>query len=214
MDLNASDTTKLAALATQLNVRHPAVNIVPSLILFSDEVRLPNPLRAAQRLSRGSALILRHYQSSDRSALAHSLAKLCRARGLDFLVAGDPGLAASVQADGLHFGEGRIHEVRRWRQRRPNWFITVSVHSTSAIIKACHSGADAAILSPVFATQSHPDARPLGSAQFASLIRKSCLPVIALGGINSSTARRLKNSGAAGLAAIGAFKVEQDISPD
>jgi thiamine-phosphate pyrophosphorylase len=71
--------------------------------------------------------------------------------------------------------------------------------------RARRAGADAALVGPVFATASHPGARPLGPLLFAALARLSPLPVYALGGIEETTARRLKAAGAQGFAAIGAF---------
>ena len=180
---------------------------MPALLLLSDDVRLPDPLSAARALPRHSAVVLRHYQAVDKAGLARRLATACHARGLVLLVAGDPALAVRVHADGLHLGEAGLAEVRRWRQRRPDWLITVSAHSLPALIKAQRAGADAALLAPVFATASHPGTQPMGPVRFAALVHKSPLPVIALGGIDTTTARRLKESGAAGLAAIGALEV-------
>ena len=202
-----STTATLTALARQLNARHRGARALPALLLLSDDVRLPEPLAAARALSRHSAVILRHYHATDKARLASRLATECHARGLALLVAGDAALAARVRADGLHLGEAGLAEVRRWRQQRPDWLITVSAHSLPALIKAERAGADAALLAHVFATASHPGSRPIGPVRFAALVHKSPLPVIALGGIDVTTARRLKESGAAGLAAIGALKV-------
>ena len=54
--------------------------------------------------------------------------------------------------------------------------------------------ADALVLSPVFATRSHPGAPPLGPLRFRLLARQARVPVIALGGM---TARRAAALGAA-----------------
>jgi thiamine-phosphate pyrophosphorylase len=218
MRLDHSTTATLTALARQLNARHRGARTLPALLLLSDDVRLPDPLSAAWALSRHSAIVLRHYQAVDKARLARRLARACHSRGLVLLIAGDPALAARVHADGLHLGEARLAQVRRWRQQRPDWLITVSAHTLPALINAQRAGADAALLAPVFATASHPGARPIGPVRFAALVHKSPLPVIALGGIDAITARRLKESGAAGLAAIGALKATggrpASVSPD
>ena len=62
---------------------------------------------------------------------------------------------------------------------------------------------DAVLLSPVFATRSHPGAPTIGPLRFARWVRESPIPVYALGGIDVPGARRLRHSGAAGFAAIG-----------
>ena len=194
---------RLAAIARQLNVRPGAARRLPPLVLLTDAERLVDPLPAARRLPRGSAVILRHYAAPGRAALARRLSRLCRARGLVLLVAGDGGLAAAVRAGGIHLRERDVRRARMWRTRRPGWLITVAAHSWVSLVAAHRAGADAALLAPVFATASHPGVPTLGALRFAALACRSPLPVLALGGIDARTASRLKTSGAAGLAAIG-----------
>jgi thiamine-phosphate pyrophosphorylase len=198
------ETMTLAELARQLNLATPACGL-PPLILMSDAARLPDPMSAAAALPKGSAVILRHYEAPGRRDLAVALAGLCRARGLLLLVAGDGRLAARVGAHGLHLPEALVTRAAAWRQRRPDWLITVAAHGRSALMRAARAGADAALLAPVFATLSHPETPPLGVVRFAALVHRSPLPVYALGGINAATMHRLQGSGATGIAAIGAL---------
>ena len=48
------------------------------------------------------------------------------------------------------------------------------------------------MLSPVFATRSHPGTAGLGPTRFRLMAAQACLPVIALGGLNARTAKRLR----------------------
>ena len=48
------------------------------------------------------------------------------------------------------------------------------------------------LLSPVFATRSHPGGGTLGPVRFRLLARQARLPVIALGGMNAAKARALR----------------------
>ncbi len=194
----------LANRAVGLNSR-PIRADLPRLIMITDRARGGDPLRVAGRLPAGSAVILRDYGHPDRARLARDLAALCRRRNLMLLIAGDACLAARVGADGLHLPEALAHRARAWRRRRPAWLITAAAHSLPALWRARRAGVDAALVGPVFATASHPGARPLGPLRFARLARLSPLPVYALGGIDATTARRLKGTGAQGFAAIGAF---------
>ena len=52
--------------------------------------------------------------------------------------------------------------------------------------------ADAVLLSPVFATRSHPGAPSLGPLRFLLMAQKAALPVIALGGMTAQRAARLR----------------------
>lgn len=182
---------------------------LPALILTTDDVRLADPLPAVERLPRGSAVILRHYDVADRDALAVRLIALARKRGVKVLIAADPALAARAGADGLHLPDALAAEgPGAWRAwRRPDWLVTAAAHSPAGLHRAARAGADAALLAPVFPTASHPDARPLGPLRFAAWCRSSPLPVYALGGISTVNGRRLKGSGAVGIAGIGVFLV-------
>jgi len=183
--------------------RRPAAAALPPLVLITDRGRLGDPLAAAARLPRGAAVLLRDYDHPARGALARLLARLCRGRGLALLVAGDARLAAAARADGLHLSEAAL---RRHGQRGRRFrLVTASAHGRTGLVRAGRAGCDAALLSPAFATASHPQARPLGAWRFAALARSAPLPVLALGGIDARSARRLAGTGAAGLAAIGAF---------
>lgn len=194
--------------ARRLNLAAKVERGLPPLILMTDTVRLADPSAAARALPRGSAIILRHYDDPRRASVAHSLAALCRQRRLIFLVAGDPVLAAAVQADGLHLP---AHLVGRlgWRRRRPGWLVTAAAHSPAGLFAAAEAGADAAILAPVFASPSR-QSPILGPLRFAALAGASALPIYALGGVTARGARRLGRSGAVGVAGVGGFGAGAD----
>ena len=79
----------------------------PVLWLFTDARRLPDPRPAAARLPRGLAgIVLRHDGDPARSALGRDLARICRARRLVLVVAGDVRLARALRA-GVHLRAGR-----------------------------------------------------------------------------------------------------------
>ncbi len=187
----------LAALGRRLN-REAGAPALPSLFLFSDPERMPGLVAAARRLPPGSAVIYRHFGAPGRQHTAHALAALCRRRRLILLIAADPELAARVGADGVHWPEGRLPTARA----TPG-LVTTAAHSASALARAYSMGADAAILSPVFAARS--GRAPLGLFRAGQLARTAPLPVIALGGVNQDNARLLAGRGFSGIAAVGAL---------
>jgi thiamine-phosphate pyrophosphorylase len=183
---------------------------LPALIFITDQARVPNPLAVIAELGPGTAVILRDYETPDRETLGQKLARACHDKAIKFLVAGDGALAERLEADGLHMPENRAGNIPLWRARHPNWLITAAAHSATALTQAQRAGADAALLSPVFASQSHPEtlsgaAVTLGAEGFARLSRQSPLPVYALGGITAENAALIKGEKTAGLAAISAF---------
>ena len=184
------------------SLKRSAGSALPALILMTDEARLADPLPAARALPTGSAIILRHYGVPERAVLARGLAAIARRRGLVLLVGEDPVLARRVGAAGVHLPERAIRRAGAVRWQR-DWLITAAVHSHAALVSAAACGADAALLSPVFATASHPEARALGFQRFAALAQASPLPVYALGGIDRAHANLLRSSGAVGIAGIG-----------
>lgn len=183
------------------------------MILLTDERWGADPIGAAARLPRGSAVILRHYGTpkAERLIIARALRAVTRKRDVLLLIAvadrHGADLAHAVGADGIHLSEWMLRR-RPWfvgRVRRPGWRITAAAHSPAALRMAAKRGADAVLLSPVFPTRSHPGARVLGPLRFAAWAGASRIPVYAMGGIDERTAARLRPTVACGLAGIAAF---------
>jgi thiamine-phosphate pyrophosphorylase len=173
----------------------------PVLWLFTDSRRLPDPRLAASRLPKGLAgIVLRHDGDPHRAALGQALARICRARRLALVVAGDVRLARSLHA-GVHLRAGHWPGPLRVRRR----MVTSSAHNAAELARARRAGADLAFLSPVFATASHPGARALGPLRWARLARCAGVPVAALGGIDAGSLRRLPSRHCRAIGAIGAL---------
>lgn len=196
---------KLARAAARLNAQGPAAGRLPPLVLMTDDERLGDPQAAAGALPRGSLIILRARAPARRAALATDLAAIARASNLLLLIAADPALAARIGADGVHLPQARLCDAAHWRARFPRWLITCAAHDASALARAHAARADAALLSPVFATRSHEGAAVLGAIRLRRLAQTAQLPVYALGGIDARTALRLEGAPLAGIAAVGAL---------
>ncbi|CCQ75600.1 thiamine phosphate synthase [Magnetospira sp. QH-2] len=195
----------LTDLARRLNRR--ACSPLPPLILMTDDDRLPDPSGLVAHLPKGSAILVRSRKALDREQRARRLIPLCRPRGIKLLVADDIGLAMGLGLDGLHIPEAKVRDLPLWHiWRRPGFLVTTSAHSLAALHRAARAGVDAALLSPVFSTGSHPNARQLGPTRFGIWTGETCLAIYGLGGIDSKQAARLLNSGAVGMAGIDLFK--------
>ena len=176
---------------------------------MTDERRGGDPLALAARLPRGSMLIFRHYEAPDRSVLAIKLAVIARKNHLKLLIAGDLALAMKARV-GVHLPDGMARSasprLRLWIRRGGT--LTVAAHDRLGLRRAAALGAAAALLSPVFATLSHPGAKPLGLPAFRRLARGTKRPVIALGGIDRTNVLQLNGAPIAGIAAVGAFSAQ------
>lgn len=175
-------------------------------VLMTDR-RLGDPMAAARRLPAGSWVILRFPMGEPPPPYAMALRNLCRQRRLRFLVSTDPKLAAKLRADGLHLPEassrhGCLSKALAWRKSGQGRLLTVAAHSRPALARATSLKADAAILSPLFATASHPDARPLGVLLFRKWAASAGLSIIALGGVTTDKARLLRARNLRGLASV------------
>lgn len=175
---------------------------------------MPNPEPILRALPAGAAVIYRDYDKPRREAIARRYRAICAGRGVLFLVAGDAALAARVGADGVHWptsGHGKWGMGNRTAIHSPfpiphsRFLITAAAHNGADLARAGSLGAQLALLSPVFPTQSHSGAAPLGIARFRALATASPVPVLALGGVDEKNAHWLMGKNIAGIGAIGAF---------
>jgi len=175
------------------------------LIAMTDEDRGGDPIELVQQLPKNSILIFRHYTDPAREQLAHQIVRACRGAGVYCLIAGDIALARKCKSDGVHFPEYQLGRLAVRRFMPTQWITTGAAHNHKSARRIEALGLDAALLSPVFASKSHPGAVALGIWQFATISRYVSIPVIALGGVSPDRLRRLRLAGAHGIAGISLF---------
>jgi thiamine-phosphate pyrophosphorylase len=161
---------------------------LPQIWLLSDARNDAALERALQRLPRGSGFVFRHYHLPDaeRRARFAALARIARARGIAVVLAGSAAQARRWGADGS-YGTHRDATL-------------ATAHSLRELRRARRAAG--VLLSPVFPTRSHPGGKVLGPLRFRLLAAHSPVPVVALGGMNARTARRLRWPGWAGIDAF------------
>jgi 8-oxo-dGTP diphosphatase len=160
--------------------------------------------RLAGALERGVRLVqLRAHALSDSryADLAEGAYTLCERYGARLLLNREPELARSLPCHGLHLTGKRLAALRG-RPLDDGRLVGASCHDAGDLERAAGSGLDYALLSPVQATASHPDANPLGWRRFAELVDPAKLPVYALGGLSPADLNRAHRFGAQGIAAI------------
>ncbi|HEY4042535.1 MAG TPA: thiamine phosphate synthase [Rhodopila sp.] len=177
---------------------------LPRLWLFTDDRRLPDPRAAVAALPRGKAgVVLRHDPDPARSALGRDLARICRARRLVLVVAGDTRLATALKA-GVHLRDGHWPDPRR-----SIGTVTSSAHSVRDLRRARRAGADLVFLSPAFPTASHAGTPSLGPLRWAAIARHSPVGLAALGGVDGTTVRQLPTRLCKAVGAIGALAANE-----
>ena len=171
---------------------------LPDTWLMTDEQLGGSLFDAIARLPPGAGIVFRHYSlaAAERRTLFDRVRAAAIGRGLVLLLAGPAAQARAWGADGSH-GSGPGQGLR-----------SAPAHDLKEMRVAEAMGASLVFLSPVFATRSHPGARPLGRLRFGLLARSTALPVIALGGMNAARGARLRALGAYGWAGIDAWRGE------
>ena len=176
---------------------------MPSLWLLSDPRRLPDPRPAMLALPRGAAVLLRDAAPE----VAVAVARLCRQRGLHLMVSGDGRLALALGA-GLHVPDRRpTRFLAAFLAGRRGRLLSVAVHGRRGITRARALHASVALVSPAFATASHPGQPGLGRWRWAALARALPCPAVALGGMSAARMRDLPPLRLGGWAAIGGLVV-------
>ncbi len=139
--------------------------------------------------------------AATRLALLRALIELARPRRARVVVHDRVDLALAAAADGVQLGERSIDVADARALLGSNAWISRSCHDRAGLIAAHEAGADAATLSPLFASPGK--GTPLGVAGFAAIrAAVPSLPVIALGGIDASNTRAALAAGASGVAAL------------
>lgn len=160
---------------------------LPALWLLSD-ARNDAALDAAlARLPRGSGFVYRHYHLPDGQRIARyaELERIARARNHWVILADSALTAREWGADGYYGAPLAL------TPKRAGLLAIAAVHGLHEIAQANRVGAHAAMLSPAFATRSHPGAAALGPLRFRLMARFGQMPVIALGGMDQRSADRL-----------------------
>jgi len=175
--------------------RSGSASATPVFWLVTDQARLPDPAPLLRRLPPGSGVLLRLRDPVGREQAARRLLPQIRGLRLVLSVSADPALATRLGL-GLHLPEAMARagtgSAFRLARRRRRLKLTVATHGPAALARAARLGADCALLSPVYPTESHPGAPPLGRLRFARWARSARLPVCALGGMTASRAATLR----------------------
>ncbi len=125
---------------------------------------------------------------------------LCRRAGVEVLVNHDVALAAAL-GTGVHL---RAAQLQAFGQRPlPKGVpVAASCHTVEELRHAEAIGCDFAVVGPLKATPTHPEAQGIGWTAFAAMREHTSLPLYAIGGLGPDDVREARTHGAQGIAAI------------
>ena len=160
--------------------------------------------RQLERLEEALAGGLRLIQVRDkgwppaqRLWFAEAVVRLAHSHGALVVINDDEDIARRVGADGVHLSAARLAACTV----RPDFRrVGASCHTAEELARAGELGLDYALLGPVLATPTHPEASGFGWNEFARLIAGSPLPVLALGGMKNELLATAQAHGAHGIA--------------
>ncbi len=108
------------------------------------------------------------------------------------------------QLDGVHLKSAQLQQSQ-YRPISNDKLLSAACHNIEEIRQAEKIEADFITLSPLYATKSHPNAKPLGESIFQDICRQTNLPVYALGGIEPDDLAKIRTLGGQGVAGISKF---------
>ena len=140
----------------------------------------------------------------DYARLARSVVELCHRHRARVLLNADAALVRELHADGLHLNSRRLAQCSA-RPLSPEFTVIASCHNEQQLLQAQRIAVDAAVLSPVRPTASHPGAQVLGWSRFDRWVERCPFPVYALGGMSRDDVATAQAHGGQGIAAIRAL---------
>ena len=177
---------------------------IPSIIVFTDDKCVVSPIELAKIIPINWGILIRNYEAPNREELICSAARVCKQRGIFFIIANDLKLALSLKASGLHLSEYYFSKntLSTIFIHSSKLQITTSAHTFHKITQAHQYKFDAIFLSPIFKTKSYPKQNGLGIHRFIALSKKTPINTLALGGANLNNYNRINNFGLYGIGGI------------
>lgn len=168
----------------------PAARWLDALVTLRN--RLPGALAVQIRLPGEPARALLRWGEALRKTLGD---------GVPLIVNDRLDVAAALGLRAVHLGRHSVSATDARALLGPDLWVSRACHDHAELAQAAREGADAALLSPIFASPGK--GAPLGLAALTDARAAfPGLPLHALGGVDASNARACLDSGASGVAVI------------
>jgi thiamine-phosphate pyrophosphorylase len=151
------------------------------------------------------------YAPEERKDAARELRTVCVDHGVPFLVNDDPEFARRVGADGVHVGRDDPSPRIARSLLGPKAIIGVTVYGRPREEDAAAAaGADYVAVGPFFPSPTKPEEPVLPLHVLDAVLRRSRLPVFAIGGITAENVTHVARRGVAGVAVVSAIMDASD----
>lgn len=178
---------------------------LPAVMVISDTGRFGFDgwvERLAARAPDEKMLVQVREKGMPRMRLQHLVSRvLAHAGSLGARVVVNSDCGPLPQCDGLHLTARALMQASA---RPAASLVGASCHDERELAQAEALALDYAVLGPVKATPSHPQAEPIGWERFAELARDRAMPVYAIGGLTRADLDEARRRGAHGVALVSA----------
>ena len=193
--------------------------LLPTMTAFINSITLPNKYwitpsnnhqsdgwmaKFNQKLTQDITLIQLRSKMALNIAFIAELHDKCKKNNIKLLLNTINKTFDETYCDGWHLTTGEMLTLAK-RPCANDKLLGASAHNLTEALKAQTIGADFIVISPVQATQTHPDAVPLSWDSAADVVDRLNIPVYFLGGMGAKDLDRTLGLGAQGIAGVSAF---------
>lgn len=123
--------------------------------------------------------------------IANKIKKLTKKYNVKFIINDDPNLAIKIKADGCHIGQ-KDFNIKKARKILNNKILGVTCHNSVKLAKhAINNGANYIALGSFFATKTKKVKFRTNFKTLKNVKKFTLVPIIAIGGINSSNYKKI-----------------------
>ena len=193
--------------------------LLPTMKAFIDSITLPNKYwitpssdhqgeawmkKFDKKMTQDISLIqLRSKTTLDNHFIAE-LHNKCQQHNIKLLINTIDKSFNEPYCDGWHMTTNEMLNLKS-RPCADDKILGASTHNLNEALKAQAIGADFVVISPVQATQTHPDTIPIGWDAAAEVVEHLNIPVYFLGGMGPGDLDKTTKLGAQGIAGVSAF---------
>ena len=142
---------------------------------------------------------------------ARALVALLRPVGIPFIINDRVDVALAADADGVHVGQKDMTVADARRLIGGNRLLGLSITSEADLDGADLVGVDYLGVGPIYASATKPDAAPpIAIGGLRAVVRRTRLPIVAIGGLHAGNAEEAIDAGALGIAVVSAICAAPD----
>ena len=194
-------------------------NLLPTMTAFINSITLPNKywitpssnhqsdewmIKFDEKMTQDISLVQLRAKADLPTDFVENLYKKCKQNHVKLLLNTVNKTFDETHCDGWHLTTGEMLKLTK-KPCADDKLLGASTHNLEEALTAQKLGADFVVISPVQATQTHPDTVPIGWEAAQEVVNKLNIPVYFLGGMTLNDLDKTLEIGAQGIAGVSAF---------